>query len=132
MEAQGHILVVDDEMVQLYILQEMLSRVGEGCQVETALGAQQALDRVRETHFDVILTDLGMPGMDGVALTEAVRALDPDAIVIWITAHGCHQFSKEAERLDVCTCLDKPVKMARIRETVRKALNTGQRALESV
>jgi DNA-binding NtrC family response regulator len=131
MGAQSHILVVDDEKVQLYILQEMLSRVSDGCRVETASSGRDALDRVRENHFDLILTDLGMPGISGVVLTEAVRALNPDTIVIWITAHGCYRFSREAERLDVRTCLDKPVKMARIRETVCKALHTGQRALES-
>jgi two-component system response regulator YesN len=132
MGALSHILVVDDEIVQLFVLQEMLSRASDRCQVETASSAWEALDKVRETRYDLILTDLRMPGMSGVALTEAIRALDPQTIVVWITAYGCHPFRREAERLGVYWCLEKPVGMDRIHETVREALRTGQRTLESI
>jgi DNA-binding NtrC family response regulator len=131
MEAQSRILVVDDEAVQLFVLREALSRVGKACQVEIALSAGEALDKVNETRFDLILTDLGMPDMDGIALTEAVRAMGSEATVVWITAYGCQQFAVEAERLGVYLCLDKPVRTARIRETVQEALRAREHALES-
>lgn len=123
MGVPSHILVVEDEPVQRFILQKALSREGNDCRVDTASSAQEALDKAKETHFDLILTDLGMPNMDGVALTEALRAHDAGAAVVWITAHGCDRFQKDAKRLDVYSCLDKPARMEHIRETVRAALD---------
>jgi DNA-binding NarL/FixJ family response regulator len=60
--------------------------------------------------------------MGGIAFTEAVRALAPQTTVVWITAHGCYRFKGEAERLDVAACLDKPVRVDRIREAIQGAL----------
>jgi DNA-binding NtrC family response regulator len=124
MEAQSHILVVDDQAAELGLLREMLSRMSDECQVDTALSAEEALEKVRARHYDLILTDLGMPDVSGIALTKAVREKDPQTVVVWITAYGCWQFRKEAERLEVYSCLDKPAGMARIRKTVRQALHS--------
>jgi CheY-like chemotaxis protein len=129
METQKHILVVEDEAAQRYVLQRTLSRIGDGCQVEVAANGEEALDKIRETSFDLILTDLYMPAMGGVAFTEAVRALDPRTAVVWITAHDCHLFSREAERLGVRSCLDKPVRIEHIRETIRRSL--PERAMQT-
>jgi two-component system response regulator HydG len=107
----------------------MLSRIGGGFRVETASSAREALDKVRETRFDLILADLRLPDMSGVALTEAVRALDASTTVVWITAYDCFRFRGEADQLGVYSCLDKPVGMDRIGETVREALCSRHRAL---
>jgi DNA-binding NtrC family response regulator len=67
-----------------------------------------------------------MPGMDGIELTEAIRNLDADVIIIWITAHGCHHFSSEAARLSVHDCLEKPIRVQDIRRAVLEALKDAK------
>ena len=71
--------------------------------------------------MSIVLTDLRMPGMGGIQLTEAIRALDSGAIVIWMTAYGCHKMRTEAARLSVHCCLDKPIKVGQIRQIVQEA-----------
>jgi DNA-binding NtrC family response regulator len=90
---------------------------------------REALDKAKQIPFDLVLTDLRMPGMGGIALTEAIRALDSNAIVIWMTAYGCHKVSTDAARLSVYCCLDKP-KVDQIRQIVREAFEAvGNKAL---
>jgi YesN/AraC family two-component response regulator len=126
MAEQRNILVVDDETRQLFVLKKVLSG-GDGERwVETASSAEEALNKVQQTSFDLILTDLSMPGMGGVAFTEALRALAPQTTVVWITGHGCHRFKREADRLDVAACLDKPMRMDRIREVVSSMITPGR------
>jgi two-component system response regulator HydG len=127
MRTQKHILVVDDQPRLCLVLHRLLSREGSGWQVETVSSAWEALERLREAHFDLILTDLMMPEMNGIALTRAVRALDDQISVVWITAASCARYSQEAGRLGVHACLDKPARMDQIRATVREALETAER-----
>jgi len=122
MDEHRHILVVDDDERVLFILRRTLVRLGDEHKIVTAQNGQEALEKVKQTFFDVVITDLVMPGTDGVALTEALRAQSPDTIVIWVTAYGCHRFNSEAARLSVYECLEKPLRVADIREAVRKAL----------
>jgi CheY-like chemotaxis protein len=67
-----------------------------------------------------------MPDMSGIELTEAIRALDSSAAVIWITAYVSHEVRDEATRLAVCDCLDKPLEIAEIRQAVRDALQAAE------
>jgi YesN/AraC family two-component response regulator len=118
------ILLVDDEESVLFVLYNGLLRLDDVYEIEIdkAHDGREALDKVKERRFDLIITDLRLPGMDGVQLTEAVRELDPDVVVIWITAYDCQRARRDAERLGVRRCLDKPLEIDEIRETVREAL----------
>lgn len=126
MGTASHILVVEDQAIQCALLQRMLSQIETGCQVEMALSARDALEKMHKTHFDVIVTDLAMPEMHGIAFTQAARELDQQVGIVWITACGCQQFSQEAKRLGVHSCLDKPARMDHIRATVRQALENAR------
>ncbi|MCK4452589.1 MAG: response regulator, partial [Anaerolineae bacterium] len=64
------------------------------------------------------------PGLDGVELTEKIRALSSNTAVIWITAYGCHKVEAEAARLSVYECLEKPLKVTEIRRVVQEALSS--------
>lgn len=124
MSVLKRILLVDDEESVLFVLYNGLLRLDEGYEVEIdkAHDGREALDKVKERPFDLIITDLRLPGMDGVELTEAVRELDSDIVVIWITAYDCHKARRDAERLEVYRCLDKPLEIDEIREIVREGL----------
>jgi len=124
MDAIKRILVVDDDEQVLFVFHDALIRLGSDYEIVTAGSAQAALEKVRESPFDLIITDLRMPDMDGVALTEALRAFNSGVSVIWMTAFGCHRLKAEAARLAVYRCLDKPLEIREIRKTAREALET--------
>ena len=125
MNDQKRILLVDDDEGVLFVLQHALTTLGSDYQIVTARHGQTALTRMQENAFDVVVTDLRMPDMDGVELTEAVRGLDPSTIVIWITAYDCYRRRGDAARLRVYRCLDKPLEIHEIRDTVSAALRQG-------
>jgi CheY-like chemotaxis protein len=122
MSAAKRVLVVDDEDKILFIVRRALDRLDGTCQVQTAANGQQALELARQSSFDLVVTDLRMPGMDGLALTEALRELDDAPRVIWMTAYHCSAREDERKRLGVCCCLDKPIEIGEIRRVVSEAL----------
>ena len=122
MDTSKRILVVDDDERVLFVFHDALVKLGSEYDIVTARNGRAALEQAGETPFDLIITDLRMPDVDGVGLTEAIRALNSDVIVIWMTAYGCHRVRAEAARLAVYRCLDKPLEIGEIRDTVREAL----------
>jgi DNA-binding NtrC family response regulator len=126
------ILIVDDEDRVLFVLQQTLLSLRHGYEIVSAQSGMEALDQVKETPFDLLITDLRMPDMDGIRLTEAARRLDSDMAVIWITAYDCHRASADAERLSVFRCLDKPLEIGEIRRTVLEALEGTVDQISSV
>jgi DNA-binding NtrC family response regulator len=120
------ILIVDDEARVLLILHDTLKRLGASFEVVTAQSSSEALKRARREAFDLVITDLRMPGMDGVELTRALMAMHPDIRVVWITAYGCHKASHESAQLGVFRCLDKPREIKQIRQVAQDALNRAK------
>lgn len=116
------ILLVDDDERVLAVLRDVLIGLGRGYEIVTAGGGREALARIGEMRFDLVITDLVMPDADGIALTQYVRETASDTAVIWMTAHGCHRVAAEAARLAIYCCMEKPVEVGRIRQTVREAL----------
>ncbi len=80
------ILIVDDERVQLEMLEGFLVKQGYG--VETAEDGQEGWARFKSGSFDLILTDLRMPGMDGLQLLREVKRLNPEAVIVILTAYA--------------------------------------------
>jgi DNA-binding NtrC family response regulator len=124
MSACKHILIVDDDERVLFVLHRILTGLGDGYEIATAGSGREALSEAGVRPFDLLITDLRMPDMDGVEFTEEIKALNPKTIVVWVTAYGCHRVADEATRLSVYKCLDKPLKVAKIRNVVREALET--------
>ena len=103
----GQILVVDDEKSQRDILTVILE--GEGYTVESSSSVSQALAFYRNHPVDVVLTDLSMPERDGLALLDDLMKLDPDALVVLITAHGTVGSAVEAMKRGAFDYLEKPL-----------------------
>jgi two-component system response regulator HydG len=126
--ATKHLLLVDDDDRMLFVLHRALTRSEDGYQVAMARTASEALAKIRAGGVDLLITDLVMAAdMDGVELTKAVRALEPQVIVVWMTAFGCHKVARTAAELSVYTCLNKPVRIGKIRQVIRQALDTPGR-----
>jgi DNA-binding NtrC family response regulator len=122
MRKDWSILVVDDDARVRLVLKNGLERMGECYHVETAVDGRDALEKVKARDYDLVMTDLRMPGMDGFELTERVRALDSKTKVIWVTAYGCYKAADQAGRLCVHCCLDKPLRISKVREAAIEAL----------
>ena len=110
--SKGRVLVVDDEANARTALCELLR--GEGYAVETAADGFKALGKIAEFEPDVVLTDLKMPGMDGVELLEKLRAQDEAACVIVMTAFGAVESAVSAMKEGAADYLTKPLNMTEL------------------
>jgi two-component system response regulator GlrR len=126
MESRKRILIVDDDEAVLFILRETFSKLGEGYQVVSSRSGREAMEQLAREPCDVIVTDLKMPDIDGVRLTEAVRSTSPGIPVIWLTAYGCEGVQEELARLKVRRCINKPVRTSEIVRAVRECLENSQ------
>ncbi len=118
----ARVLVVDDEPQVLSVLREMLERIGH--QVTTAAGAAEALEAFRPGRFDVVLTDIGMDGMNGWQLAECIREQDEGVGLLFVTGWGLQDTERERLReLRVRSCLFKPVHPADLAAAVQGALS---------
>jgi two-component system response regulator FlrC len=117
----ARLLVVDDDEGLRSFLEAALS--SEGYQVTLAVDGADALRRLDATGFDIVLTDLKMPGVDGLQVLQHVRAEHPGTQVILLTAHGSIETAVEAMRAGACDFLQKPVGSPReLRMVVARAL----------
>ncbi len=118
------VLIVDDERNYLTVLEELLSE--EGYQVITAEGASNGLERLEENELDVVITDMKMPGMDGMEFMERIRLRQPDLPVIMMTAFGSVEKAVEAMRKGAFDYILKPFKNEELKLTIGKAIGHYQ------
>jgi two-component system response regulator AtoC len=122
------VLIVDDDQVVLLVLHDILVELCDSLEIVARSDPVEALGRIETEHFDLVLTDLKMPDVDGVALTQAVRDADEDVdenqktVVIWLTAYGSEETREIGRRLNVYRVLDKPLEVSEIQAIVREAL----------
>ncbi len=113
------ILIVDDEPNMLHMLSVLLSEDGFVC--ACAKNAKEALAVVAEQRFDFILSDVRMPGMDGLKLLETLKSLGVDSLVILMSAYGSMDLVLEAIRKGAYDYISKPFKTDEVALTFRKA-----------
>ena len=117
------ILIVDDDPNVLFVLRTSLERVIRGVKTITAGGGREALEKFKHEPIDLLITDIRMPDITGVQLTEAIRENNDRTKIIWITAYGCHNIPSNVADLKVFRCLDKPIRIGEIRQAALEALN---------
>ncbi len=113
------VLVIDDERFHAEAVAESLDRVGYSCVVATSGSA--GARRIEQEDFDVILTDLRMSDMDGLAILRKAKHDLPDAEVVVITGHGDVKTAVEAIKQGAANYLTKPVDLAELRAIVDRA-----------
>jgi two-component system NtrC family response regulator len=118
------ILIVDDEKNYLLVLSAVLEE--EGYEVLTALSGLEALETQKSSDVDLVLTDMKMPGMDGIDLLERIKAYDPDLPVIMMTAHGTVDKAVEAMQKGAYSYILKPFDNERLILYVKKAISVYQ------
>jgi DNA-binding NtrC family response regulator len=116
----GRVLIVDDEPRMGEVVRMVLRRAG--ITADVALGGEAALEQLSQGVPDLLLTDLRMPGVDGLALMERARAIDADLPVILMTAHATLDNAIEALRLGAHDYVRKPFDNAELVARVERAL----------
>jgi DNA-binding NtrC family response regulator len=131
---KGTILVVDDEANARSALAELLR--DEGYRVETAADGFKALGKIEEAEPDIVLTDLKMPGMDGLELMRRLRGQDQETVVVVMTAFGAVDTAVAAMKEGAADYLTKPINLTELvlvlgREMDRRRLRQEAGALRA-
>jgi DNA-binding NtrC family response regulator len=119
---QEEVLVVDDEPQMLIAIQATLRQLGYG--ITTAGSAREALSRLRERYYHLVLTDLRMPEMNGLDLLRKIKASTPRTPVVLLTAYGTIQNAVDAIKQGAFDYLMKPFSSESLEEVVRRALES--------
>lgn len=117
------LLIIDDEEGIRKVL--TVSLASDGYDVLTAAGGEEAIAIFKRKSPSIILTDIKMPGMDGIEVLKQIKELNPDAEVIMITGHGDMDLAIEALKLDASDFLNKPIKD----EALSVALNRAEQRI---
>lgn len=120
------ILIVDDDQALLQVLPRTVSLRVPSAHVDTASSGQEALARLQEQQYDAVISDIKMPGMDGLALLARVQELQPDTPTLLITGHGEHNLAIQALRGGAYDYIQKPVERDNFIAALLRAVQTCQ------
>ena len=124
------ILIVDDEFSVRDSLEHWFQK--DGYRAGTAKDAQKALSRLQEGGWDVVLLDIKMPGMDGLELQRRIHALDPEIVVVMITAYAAVETAVEALKQGAYDYVSKPIDPDELSHLVRKAIEQRRLRAENL
>jgi DNA-binding NtrC family response regulator len=122
--ARGRILIVDDEANARSALSEILH--DEGFATETAADGFKALGKLEEFHPDVILTDLKMPGLDGIDFMEKAKAAAPGVVIVVMTAFGSISSAVAAVKKGAENYLTKPLEYEQLSAVIERAMEKAR------
>jgi two-component system NtrC family response regulator/two-component system response regulator HydG len=120
MSIKGRVLVVDDEANAAAALEKLLRQ--DGYEVARANDGAAALNLLETFEADVVLTDLRMPGMDGLEVLAKVKDIRPDALVIVMTAYGTVKTAVQAVKMGAEDYLSKPIEVEELEVVLQKAI----------
>ena len=121
MNAKLQVLVIDDDAVVGRSFDRVLS--DKGYEVSTAVSGEQAMETLENTNFDVVFTDIKMPGMDGLEVTERIKAKFPWTPVVVITGYGTQANEVRASVLGASSFVRKPLTPEMIESITLQAVN---------
>lgn len=120
----ARVLVVDDEGAIRYSVSKTLQRIGY--EVEEAASGEEALEMMVKRDYEVVLTDIRMPGLTGVDLLKRIKDTSPDAIVILMTGYASLGTAVESLRLGAHDYLIKPSSSQDVRQSVAKGVERAR------
>lgn len=124
------ILVVDDEPSLRDVLNIMLKKAGYA--TSTAADGEEALAQVNREIYDLVITDLKMPGMGGMEVLKAVKSTSPETVVLVVTAFGSAESAVEAMKLGAYDYLTKPFQIDEVQLIIRNALEKRRLSTENM
>ena len=119
-----HILIVDDDPVLLHALPQTISLRIPEAKIDITDSAQDALEQIRKYQYDTIVSDIKMPGMDGLELLARIRELRPGTPTLLVTGHGEHDVAIQALRGGAYDYILKPIDRDYFVAALRRAIQT--------
>jgi len=116
------LLIVDDEETLTFSLYQTFINAPIDCEVVTASSAEEAMEKLKNNKFNIIITDIAMPGMNGLELLARVKAMYPDTHVIVITAYGSDEREEKAYQLGATKYIEKPFELKDLKSEVLNLL----------
>jgi two-component system, sensor histidine kinase and response regulator len=120
------VLIVDDDRALLDALPQAFALRMSYVQVDTAASAQEALQQMQEQEYDAVISDIKMPGMDGIALIEHLQQCSPEIPTLLITGHGERDLVVRALRAGAYDFLEKPIERDYLISSLQRALQARQ------
>ncbi len=120
MSIKGRVVVIDDEVNAAAALETLLKE--DGYEVARAHDARSGLQHLEQVEPDIVLTDLRMPGMDGLELLARIKEIRPETMVILMTAYGTVKTAVKAMKLGAEDYLSKPIDVEELEVVLQKAL----------
>ncbi len=122
------VLIADDALFTRKVLREILE--AEGCEVIEAINGRDAVNKFKEEHPDLVLLDISMPEMDGIATLRSIKEIDSSAKVVMVSAMGQSSTVQEALKSGACDFIVKPFRPHQIRELIARCFFTSSRQKE--
>jgi DNA-binding NtrC family response regulator len=129
MNAKRHVLVIDDDAVVGRSFNRVLS--DKGYEVDTARNGEEALKDIESQDYDVVFTDIKMPGMDGLEVAERIKARCPWTPIVVITGYGTEENEAKASVLGLSGFVRKPLTPDMIESITLKALEKPAKEREA-
>ncbi len=118
------ILIIDDDEIARDVIVSLLSK--EGFSVKSARDGIEGIATLKMNNFDLIITDLKMPGADGIEVLKEAKRVDPKVAVVILTAYGTLDNALEAIRLGAFDYITKPFKLQELLFVVENAMKTAE------
>lgn len=120
------VLIVDDEKDIRNILNQALTQFGD-MEVELAQTGEEALQKIEKTHFDLVLTDMKMPKMDGLQLVDEIAKIRPEIVTVLMSGHGTIDSALEGMRRGASDFITKPFNLPEMFVRLHKVFEEKQR-----
>jgi DNA-binding NtrC family response regulator len=110
------ILIVDDEKDLAYVLSDILKL--EGHEITSVLDGYKAIEEVKMTHYDLILMDIRLPGINGVETFIQIKGIDPEIKVVMMTGFSAEDLIEKALKEGAYACIHKPFDLQKMIELI--------------
>ena len=115
-------LLVDDEVEMVAALAERLSL--RGIEADWVTSGMEAIKRVGDKRYDVVILDVKMPGLSGLETMDEIQKIQPDTKIIFLTGHGSVRDCEVGRKAGACFYLMKPMDIEELKEKMHEALET--------
>lgn len=122
MKEDVNILIVDDEEIMRSLFTDILQE--EGYKVTVVANGKEAVDKVKETHFELVFIDMHMPVMDGVQTLHAIKEISPKTAIVTMDSMPGYVL-EESKKQGALTCIHKPFDIKEVRSVVSEIINKG-------
>ncbi len=121
------ILVVDDEKLVRWTIQQSMGK--QNVRVVSAATGAEAMAKLQEERFDIVITDFVMPGFNGIEVARRARELQPESKIVMITAHETILDRNEVEQAGVSSIINKPFMISEVRNIISDLLSEKRDAV---